>query len=505
MPPKNRPPSANSSPLGPEKSGDPLTGNLPGLSTGSTWTEPPRSVRERARIVSVDANRRAYRVITLSGRYFTVLRIQNSSTDFDLLPIGTDVRIDWSLGAPYIDGILPSEGNTPNEYVEKDNPTGTKGFIVNDPVLNQNLGANSRDNDTPTDILPGDFVRRGADGATIGAYHGKVAQVFGGHLAQILAFGEQDKIEIISGLFRLITWMGESKVINENGRTSFVWKGGANQLSETGADEEKYTIHLDVGATGNLINFRITTIDQQNLFQFHVTKDGRMEVFSIAGFDTQIGDRDKAGHLTQIDGNVTQHIEGNLTETITGSHTYSVDGDIKNEYSNNLDYKIGNDFIVKVNKNTAINTGGNKSERIVGDDQKTVGGKETTAIEGDSEDTIKGHKNLHVDGEISVKSNNDKIKLTCQSADLEIDAGGNVIKMTCQNAQIGGEGDNAVLYNITQSILNNLITTTMTHTHDVAVSGTTGIAAPSTGLIAGLTPLTGQLSQMQSQKLKLGG
>jgi hypothetical protein len=445
--------------------------------------------------------------MTLGGRSLTCLRIQESPQDHAMLPIGTDVRIDWSLGLPYIDGVLPSEGDVPDSTQNPvDNPTGTEGFGVNDPVLDRNYGANGRAPGAPTDVLPGDFVRRSPDGATVAAMSGKTALLHGGHLAQLLLFGNEDKAELIAGIFRLITWMGESKITNEGGRTSFIWRGGANQLSETGSDEERYTIHLDVGATGNLVNFRITTIDQQTLFQAHITGEGHVEIFGIAGLDSTFTNRSGSGHVQRFDGDVSRTFQGAVTETVTGNRSTTVESDATEEFSNNLSQRVGNDWNVRANRNAELSAGGGMSRRVVGDDNKQVGGKELKTIQGDAEDTIRGHKHSYADGVNEVKSVNDKVMVTCQNGNFECDAGGNLARFTCQAMEVAGNTNNAVLYNELNQILSEFISNYVGHTHQVSTAGSataqTGLASPPIDSTSGLSA---RLPQMQSQKLKLGG
>ncbi len=495
-PPNNRRPSGRETNLGPERTGDPLA---PAVGrTGATWTNPAPNLREHARIVSVNPANRSYRCVTLSGRAVTALRLQASPHDDEIWQIGTNVRIDWSLGYPYIDGVLPSNNAQPDPDSERvDNPTGTDGF-GNDPAFDVNHGAQGRPPGAPTDVLPGDFVRRSPDGASIGAYHGRLAMLFGGHMAQLLAFGEQDRVELVAGVLRILTWMGESKIENVGGRTSFIWRGGADQLTETGPDEERYTIHLDVGATGNLVNFRVTTLDQQTVFSAHVTREGRIELYGAAGVHAAFLDQESAGHQIRYDGPVDTQIEGERTEHVGGNSAQTITGAETHEVSNNVVFRVGNDWSLTINRNSENSVGGNRSEHVVGDDTKTVGQSESTTVTGNSTETITGSKTVTSTADLALTSNSGSIRLTCQSADMSLDAGGNVVSIACRGVEIAGSTDNAVLYTVLQSILSTFITNYAAHTH--AVSG--AVASPP---VDGTLTLINQLSQMRSQKLKLGG
>lgn len=492
--------------LGPDVSGDPLSPEPGDVRRGAGWTEPGRPVRERGRIVAVDANRRAYRVVTLGGRSITCLRIQDSPQDHALLPIGTDVRVDWSLGVPYIDGVLPGEGDVPDPAQNPvDNPTGTDGFAVSDPILDRNYGANGRPPGAPTDVLPGDFVRRSPDGATVGAYHGQLAMLHGGHLAQLLLFGGSDRVELIAGLLRIVTWMGESKVVNEDGRTSFIWRGGASQLAETGADENRYTVHLDVGATGNLVNLRVTTIDQQTLFQAHVTREGRIEVFGGAGLDATFGNRDAAGQQVRFEGPLARRVAGDAADEVNGNRTATVDGDASEELANNWTQRVGNDWTVSVNRNGVLSFGGGLAQRVVGDENRAVGGNATARVTGDSTSTVQGAHRVEAAGENVLRSTGDKVRLECHNATMEFDAAAQTVQVTCGRVEVSGATNAAVLFNQLRALLQAFLQAFATHTHEVVAGGAViGQATPSAAAALAATQIGAQLPGLESQKMKLG-
>jgi hypothetical protein len=503
----NQRPSAQGTNLGPTRQGDPFALNS---FDGADWATPALNHREWGHVADVNVSQRSYRVITQAGRDIRALRLLSSPSDNDVLPIGTTVRIDWSMGHPLIDGVLPPQCLTPNLGEESEvNPTGIYDVGANDPATNSaDLGTSGRDTDSPSDAMPGDFIRRSGDGATIGALLGKTALVYGGPLAQLMCFGREAKVELITGLLRIITWMGESKVINENGRTSFMWKGGANQLTETGPDAEQYTIHLDVGARGNLVNFKITTVDQQDLLKIHVSSTGRIEILGMSGIETIFLNKQSKDHSFQYEGNITRHVIGNVTDEIDGKYTLKSDSDLTHELFNNLIYRVGNDWSLNVNRNADLSVGAGRSERIVDKDSKVVGGDEETNIKGDSEDTITGHKELTADSYIQLKSNNDKVKLSATNSGITLDAGSSNVDVTAQQLAVGGSSDSAVLYNNLQSLLQSFFQTAATHTHMVTTVGgpttQTGNSLPSIDMASAASSAIGQLSQLQSQKIKMG-
>lgn len=280
---------------------------------------------ERGTVLSVDARRHVYRVALASGRTVTASRILPDPSDATLLQEHTAVAVTFDLGAPYILGVLPP-GTAHND--EGSAISGQDGHGGQDPVFDRGLPANGRNINTPTDIMPGDAARVAPGGATVAALRGGVATLAGGPLARIDAFGAEDRLRLLAGELRVETWMGTSEVVNEDGRVSYRWRGGSDQMTQTGAGEGRYTLHLDVGHSGDLVLFRVTNREGQDLFRVHVTPEGRVELLASGGVALHGGDRDDAQHETSHHGSRTHHTTRNETHEVGGARTTHVgDGD----------------------------------------------------------------------------------------------------------------------------------------------------------------------------------
>jgi len=319
-----------------------------------------------------------YLVATAQGRV-AMPRKRAFPGDVGLIPNGTPVIVDYSLGEPYIDGILPPE-NPRHDPNTNSSVTGTSGHGGQDEVLSANLGANARGETDPSDLIPGDSVLNGPDGAKVGALHGKVGLLFGSALAQVRAFGDNDLVQIVSGLLHVITWMGESRVINEDGKTSFIWRGGSDQLSQTGADEEHYPIRLDVGHKGDLVRFEITTPRGQSLFSLHIDGQGRCSVFAGGGFDvTNTGDDAPVRNAGSRDVRVlrTDSLQ------VNGEASYQFGSNRRTTVSNNDRETIGQDRVTMISRRWIMDVGG-PTQHTFNDDVTTNvrGGTYTLNITG---------------------------------------------------------------------------------------------------------------------------
>lgn len=326
---------------------------------------PPQNIVERGAIISVDARRHVYRVHLNSGRTMKMARIRSHPGDLVLLTIGTFVVVTFALGVPYITGVLPPD--TSSTY--DDNPasvTDVAGHGGNDPTLSGNLGVSSRGPNEPQDITAGDFVGSSPDGASVAALHGKVAQIRGSALAKVQAFGDNDLVRIVAGVLETMTWMGKSAVVNNEGKTSFIWRGGSDQLTQTGPDEERYTIKLDVGHTGDMLKLELCTRNHQTLFRFHVNPEGRVELYAAGGFDQHSGASPDQVHPVNFNGSVEEHITGDASRRVVGNVSETHEGSRTESISTNHSTSVGQDYIRHIGRNARFDVGGDFSEVVSG-------------------------------------------------------------------------------------------------------------------------------------------
>lgn len=304
--------------------------------------------------MSCDADGHVYRV-AIGGGIVAMPRLRAFPGDLGLIPNGTPVRVDHSLGEPYIDGILPPEGRR-TEGRREESVTGVSGYGGQDPNLARSLGATARAGDEPNDLLPGDTAVRGPGGGTLALGHGPLAMLGAGPLAQLRMFGGDDHVQLIAGVLSVLTWMGEAKITNDNGKTSFTWRGGSDQLTQTGPDESRYTIHLDVGHLGDLVNFEITTPRGQTLFRWHVSAEGRLEVFAAGGIDQTDG-----GSVApvRVAGDRETQVVGRDTTRVGGAASAVFEGGRRTEVSGNDTLAVGQD----------------RSTTVLRDDRVTVAGR----------------------------------------------------------------------------------------------------------------------------------
>ncbi len=451
---------------------------------------------KRGTVVLSDARRHVYLVNVQGMGTQPMGRIRQMPGEFVILDHGTPVRVDYSLGVPYIDGILPLETRAPNREEETDVPTitGTTSYGGNDSAHDRNLGVSARGAGEPSDLMPGDQAIQGPDGSNIAALRGKVAQLFGSDMAQIKAFGDNDHLLIVAGVMRLLTWMGESEYVNDEGKTSFKWRGGSDQLTQTGADEERYTVRLDVGHTGGVIKLEVTTPDAQPVFRFHVDPAGRGELFFAGGLDQHVGHANGQSHPIRYHGGRTTEIEGTDTSRVSGeaSHVYESTRNIETSSDDNL--TAGQDHNRTINRHEVVSVGGNRTETIHGpvsvkvtdDDYKIeISGSHMFYVKTDS-GNIKFEPSS---GIFQIKtSGNDKIEL-----------GDNPSSHGTKYEELKEQLDNLV------SDMNNKFSSGATHTHDTVSAVGPGTATPSSSISSSWSnSFSAQWDNAKSTVVKMG-
>lgn len=348
---------------------DPLI-TRPGHPSVNPVFAPGVNTFERGTILEVDARRHSYRVAVSSGRVISMGRIRSSPGDTALLERGTNVVVSMALGEPYIFGILPlGVAHT------DDGPTlsGLDGHGGTDPALDRHLTASARDPGAPSDMLPGDAGLRGPDGASVAAMKGKVAQMMGGPLARIQAFGDGDKVAIRTGEFELNSWVAEVKHTNEGGATNYSWRSGVDQLTQTGADEGRYTVHLDVGSVGDVIKLEVTNRDRQALFRFHVDSHGRVELFAAGGFAHMGGDGPGAIHETAHHGDAAHEITGDSSQIVGGSRKDMTGGSWISQAGGLIELLAGTDLSLTGTSSATLQSGG--ETLVSGTDKTTIAGR----------------------------------------------------------------------------------------------------------------------------------
>lgn len=311
---------------------------------------------ELGTVIEYHSDRYTAKVRTERGRVLTgVPRLRSMPGDVAPLSPGTEVLLSFDYGFPIIMGVLamPAQRGTtegsPFSVTDQD-PDG--------PSQSRLEVGNFRGPNEPTDLVAGDQAFIGQEGNSIGALTGGTNVMRSTPLSQVRTHSIGEMVEIISRNFRHVTDMGEMSISNTDGRVNMSFRGGTDQRSETGADEENWSIRMDLGSEGDLFNFELTTPRGQTLFRFHVDAEGHVEIFGINGVDLQSGTRTGGQHTEDHSGDSTRTVRGNRASRTTGSETRSA-GSVTQSIDNDHVLSAGNDILTSALRDVTVGAGRN--------------------------------------------------------------------------------------------------------------------------------------------------
>lgn len=344
------------------------------LSSGSAVTS-----KELGEVLDFNADTNTYRVLTRgvmgdsthpSGRLLQgIPRKVETPGVVAALSIGAIVIVDYSLGFPYIDGtlnVIASRPQTEDAVLDTSSIGGDTSIA--DPIdkTTQDGQGYYRDPSQPRDIVSGDWMVTSDDGNRVGVLRGGYNVIDGGPgtKSKVETFGERDLVRITSEDFELFTGFGVLRIINAEGRCGLTFRGAADQLNESGGDEEQWTFKLDIGDDGDFFNLEVNTADGATAGKFHITPDGKITLVGAQGVDILAGDKTPSYRefgsdlITRILGKVLSTTEGSVTEKIRGSRTTTV-----SETDNRM---VGHNNELSANNHQIENIGGNQYTTITG-------------------------------------------------------------------------------------------------------------------------------------------
>jgi hypothetical protein len=383
---------------------DPLRPPAGAMGLGAGGVATPTSQRwEQGCVVEYNSGTHTATVRTNRGRTIpNVPQMRSAMGAFEHLSTGTPVVITWDLGIPVIIGILDDVG-LPQKALPSMSLTGVEGVGSTDPTQATHGTNNYRPPFAPTDLGPNDYARVGTMGNHVAVLEGGLS-LFGSATAQLRSLGTSGMMQTIARAVQQVTDFGLVSTENDQGKTSFVLRAGSNQSTETGLDEQRWTIRMDLGASGDLFDFRILEPEGKLLFRMHVGSDGRVQIYGDGGVDLSSGANgagnargEHAGPRTQsIGGNDTKTIAGDKTTIIDQSHTTTVGGDVERAAGGALtEFSAGN---------RAVATGGAEARVVADTRTTTVGSDDKLAIDGKWSVLAKKGVRLESKGEFDIKA-----------------------------------------------------------------------------------------------------
>ena len=338
-------------------------------------------VDELAEVVNYSGKNNAYTVVTRgsggrpsqpSGRMLRdIPRKTDSPGNVSPLPAGTSVIINWDLGFPYISGALPvnvARKRTEARDSEGVTVSGSKSSVVSpeDQSEENNSLGYFRAPGTPKDLLEGDQVLSTPDGNFIGALRGNYSVLTAGpdNKAKVEAFGDRDLLRFTCETLELFTGFGEISFYNTEGRCGLSIKAGADQLAESGGEEEQWTFKLDIGETGEFVTMEVCDTSGNTKAKLNITQSGKVEWLATDGYN--IANAGKGTSTEEHAGAIMRRVLGQVTDIIGQNKTERISGSLTAEISESENRTVGHNHNLTVNNSQYLNVGGNQVNTITG-------------------------------------------------------------------------------------------------------------------------------------------
>ena len=338
-------------------------------------------------------------VRTDSGRPLQdVPQIKPTAGSYDHLGTGTQVVVSWDLGFPAIIGCIDFVGAR-QVAIPATSLTGVEGVGSDDPTQ-PTEGSNSyRAPNAPTDMGPGDWAHVGSLGNHVAVLEGGLT-LLGSPTACIQSNGPTGTLRQIARRVEQFTDFGQMRVENLEGRTSFILRAGSNQTTETGLDEEHWTIRLDLGATGDIFDFRIVEPEGRQLFRLHAGSDGRVQLHGDGGVDISSGKAGTATAQHDVAGDRAARISGDDTQETQGNASHTVDGALSSIVTGNAVNVVGGESTTYVGKRYTIAVGEDETRVVGGDYTRQVGSDDSVNVAGDQ--TVRVAKSIKVEADSNI-------------------------------------------------------------------------------------------------------
>jgi hypothetical protein len=253
---------------------------------------------------------------------------------------------------------------------------------------------------------PGDWAQVGTLGNHVAVLEGGVA-LLGSPTAHVQSVGPSGTLRFVARSLEQFTDFGHLRIQNLEGRTSMVLRAGANQATQTGLDEQHWTIRLDLGATGDMLDFNIVEPEGKTLFRLHAGSDGRVQIYGDGGVDISSG----AKGTTEM----RHDVAGPRATAIAGSDTRLIEGDTSTEVGGSTATTIAGGAARNIGRDSADFVGNNHTSGVGGDETLIVAGKQSITIGDDVTQSIDGKWDVDVIKSVDIST---KMSLTLAATGL---------------------------------------------------------------------------------------
>jgi len=336
---------------------------------GSALTKDPQAVSSIVgTILRINAETGTCDVATTDRRWLCNLALPGLSSDpegpggtITVPRLNQPVLVDLSTGWPTITKIFPVPTNT----TANDQPSFSVADTADNPtslLYGQESAPNYRAR-LPK-LLPGDTVTMGNQGQAVYVLDQGVCGLRASPLAKVEVNQCGDTTQIVGRNLSLMSGFGSVEFVDSGGKHSFEFKGGVDQLTQTGKDN--WIVRSRVGG------------DAVGLLDLQVSNTQGDKVYSFS---------------CGMEGSVAQTQAGNLTQQVSGTSSYRLGG------SRNAQIDNGDDVLLMMNGSQRSEIWGNRVSDILDGCFTNVGSVRRDQVRGDWSMAVGRNMSINVSGD----------------------------------------------------------------------------------------------------------
>ena len=448
---------------------------------------------ERAVVQAIYPDRHTCDVYTSRGKYLAGIAWPDGGEKAPKR--GGRFAVHFQLGKPVlfsvnVDAELPAGDSESHSVLPVKDVGGENAFY-------DGKGSGNYRGTKPRDLLPGDWLKMGDEGNLIGLLAGGTAVFKAGDLAQIIATQSRHLLRLIGKNLKIDTGAGTLDFKTEDGKSTINLRAGADEETESSPLADNFRIRCELGADGEMVDFRVTDGQGRSLYRMHIDPDGRVQKKSRR--ETEVVAEDKRTEVGTnseefVGKDKTTHVEGDARTRARGSVDTAAGGHVNLRAAGNATMSALSDLLLHAAKNAKVSSSGSPAspdpsmlfEVSNGDFKIDIG----NPLKGDAQVMASG---LSVDtftGDIAFKTMLGNFRATTT---------------TPGSVQLGGPVPglfSAVVFELFQAFMEVFGTMIDTHVHPVPVLGGAPTAPP---IIPPWTSSRSLFSLSKSTFVKMGG
>lgn len=400
-----------------------------------------------------------------------------------------EYAVNYGLGEPTLERVVMEPATTEVEVEMRVSGVASAG---NPGTSSTNTGRGKRRANKPSDVLPGDWVKQGSTGQLVGVLEGGVVLVKASELAQIILSQASNLVRVLGKNVVMDTGMGTLALKTVDGKSTLDLSLGSDESTESDPDAENFRIRAELGANGEMVDFRVTDGDGRAVYRLHIDPDGRVQSQALR-------------KTAVIDEDLVLEVGTTIDVSSGGSANLQAGGEVRAQASGNISAQSSGSVGVSSSQDISMSAVG--SVQVAGASGVSIAARADGVSPSFSVTTSNGDVNFDVgspaNGQVSPLGSSFNVNSTFGDILLNTTLGQISLNSSRPlGCKLGGGGPGiygAVLYEQLAVLLQAIAVYLDTHTHNALGTPTSPPLLPSSTIITPALPL------LRSNFVTLGG